>query len=121
MRIKNWIALMSAVCLALIVLANTSGPAAWASQGNAPLGQGTVPTRTSTPSPAPPTVAPEPQATPVPAIAPTIAPTPAANSTPALLPVAGGDSTGGPVLAGLAGLGVLALAWSIRRYRAGSI
>ena len=120
MRIKNWIALMSAISLALIVLANTSGPAAWASPGNAPLGQ-TVPTRTATPSPAQPTVPPESQATPVPAA--TAAPT--VDATPAVLPVAGGGpkdgsnggSNDGLAVLGLTGLSALTLAWAVRRGR----
>jgi len=103
MRIKNWIASIVAIGLTLVIMANLAGPTAWAASAVAPVGQ-TVPTKT--PTAASPTQTP---ATPV----PTAASTPA--NPPALLPQAGGGPDAGLVIVGIAGLGLLALAWTVRR------
>jgi len=106
MRIKNWIAWIIAVSLVLVIMANLAGPVAWAASAAAPVGQ-TVPTKTPTPGPQPPSATE--QAMPV----STVAPTP--TGPPALLPQAGAGPDGRWALVGVAGLGFLALAWTIRR------
>lgn len=113
MRIKNWTTWIVAMILVLIVMANMARPSAWAASDAAPVGQ-TVPTRTPTPGPEPPPAT-EPT-TPI----PTLTLTPTATNVPALLPAAGGDREGDLALMGVAGLGLLALAWTMRR-RAGRL
>ncbi len=108
MRFKNWMTWIVPISLVLIFMANMTEPAAWAARDPAPLGQ-TVPTRTPTPGAEPPSAT-QP-ATPI----PTVALTPTSIGAPALLPVAGGDWEEGLALVGVAGLGLLALAWTARR------
>jgi len=107
MRIKNWITSIVAIGLTLVIVANLARPTAWAASAVAPVGQ-TVPTKTPTKTPTAVSQTQEP-ATPV----RTAASTPA--SPPALLPQAGGGPDAGLVIVGIAGPGLLALAWTVRR------
>jgi len=115
MRDKSWVTWLFTIGLALVIMANMAGPAAWAASDAMAVGQ-TVPTRTSTPGPEPPpaTEPPTPATEPA-APTPTVALTPTSASAPVLLPVAGSDGEGGLALVGVVGLSLLALTLIIRR------